>query len=212
MGLFDDADRLVDCAYQRQNVSLVAVVFHDAIVKQTSGQMIQMTDVRLVTRACKRFIRKVLRWTPGEPDPGNFKEAKLRQSLHKGIPGTSMCSLRGHQLKTGNDVVDPSTDKCCKQLHSCSVSIPGWTFQYEHFNIHPWPLPHCNCSEAFYSCLRDSKGPLSKEVANLYFNVIKLRCFKERDEDICTHWDEWYTKCKNFTRTISASVMENARF
>lgn len=29
MGLFDDDDRLVDCAYQRQNVTLVAAVFHD---------------------------------------------------------------------------------------------------------------------------------------------------------------------------------------
>uniref|UniRef100_T1JK18 Phospholipase A2 n=1 Tax=Strigamia maritima TaxID=126957 RepID=T1JK18_STRMM len=95
------------------------------------------------------------------------------------FPGTKWCGP-GSRAANFSDLGDESeTDKCCREHDHCPESISGYSWKHGLHNPTPYTRSHCYCDEAFRRCLEDVKSKVGNLMAEIYFNFLKVKCFKQ---------------------------------
>ncbi|ESO98680.1 hypothetical protein LOTGIDRAFT_99095, partial [Lottia gigantea] len=95
--------------------------------------------------------------------------------------GTKWCGT-GNVAKNDADLGSkPVTDACCRTHDKCTPKINGFGRKGTFINLLPWTRLHCDCDNAFHTCLKNAKKT-EKSTADLvgiaYFNVLATKCFK----------------------------------
>ncbi|CAL8115678.1 unnamed protein product [Orchesella dallaii] len=99
------------------------------------------------------------------------------------FPGTKWCG-RGASARSYDDLgLYAHTDECCRDHDNCPDNILTGETKHGLLNDASFTRSHCDCDEAFLSCLR-TDSTLSKltssKIAHIYFNILKPLCFAER--------------------------------
>ncbi|KAK6183824.1 hypothetical protein SNE40_006419 [Patella caerulea] len=118
-------------------------------------------------------------------------------------PGTKWCGT-GDVAKNDDDLGSNAvTDACCRTHDKCKPDIDGFGRKGTFINVLPWTRLHCDCDNAFHSCLKSARNTNNAEkiVADIagfaYFHVTNTKCFKEHSYRICTKLG-WF-KCNGYT-------------
>ncbi|XP_077564522.1 phospholipase A2-like [Haemaphysalis longicornis] len=117
------------------------------------------------------------------------------------VPGISPKSPRTKWCGKGN-ISSPQeelgsfrgTDKCCREHDHAVDFIEPRSTKYGIDNTHVWPMyarrrtANCEDDNVFFHCLLNDQSPsrmASACVGFIYFNVIKLKCFKQTYNITC---------------------------
>ncbi|XP_034048853.1 group 3 secretory phospholipase A2-like [Thalassophryne amazonica] len=73
-------------------------------------------------------------------------------------------------------------DKCCREHDYCKYYIPPYQSAYGVWNSQMFTISHCDCDEKFRKCLIEAKHYVADIMGNLFFNVLKVKCFKPAEK------------------------------
>ncbi|XP_023234380.1 phospholipase A2-like isoform X2 [Centruroides sculpturatus] len=95
------------------------------------------------------------------------------------FPGTNWCGA-GNVSNNARDLgTFEKTDDCCRNHDQCFDVINANQTKYGLYNAGLVTLSHCDCDDEFYECLKEVNSPASFSIGNLFFNVLKMKCFRE---------------------------------
>nr|WLP01546.1 secretory phospholipase A2 isoform X3 [Androctonus crassicauda] len=95
------------------------------------------------------------------------------------FPGTNWCGA-GNKSEDNDELGKfDESDNCCKQHDECFDVIGANQTKYGLKNSGLTTLSHCDCDDAFYRCLKEVDSPVSFSIGNLFFNVLRMKCFRK---------------------------------
>nr|AWU67142.1 putative phospholipase A2 [Crangon crangon] len=139
-----------------------------------------------------------------------FHSSRSRRSVLDNLrfPATRWCGV-GYSASVYGDLGGASgADKCCRQhdLH-CPYYIKSFEKKYGIMNWSIGTINHCVCDERFRACLKMSKTGAADMVGNVFFDVVKTRCFVFKKEKVCKKWS-WWGRCEKY-RLQSVAVLRD---
>ncbi|CAG0894243.1 unnamed protein product [Cyprideis torosa] len=114
------------------------------------------------------------------------------------IPYTKWCGS-GNRADHQNDLGSyAGTDKCCR-IHDtvCPMSINALSTGYGYYNHNLYTMSHCSCDERFRTCLQQTGTGASNMVGEIFFNIIKTKCFVIKKEKVCAR-RSWWGNCTRY--------------
>jgi hypothetical protein len=72
---------------------------------------------------------------------------------------------------------DKNIIQCLDSHHLCEPKIFSNTKKLNINNQMLFHLSHCYCDRELYNCLRRVSSPLADNIARMYFNHLKIKCF-----------------------------------
>lgn len=201
-------ETLVDQAPWISNEKVANVTVKD-LDEPTEDVQYLLTPFRQLKHQCRRMQRNKMHMMKG--NNFNSTETELnrkRRSLKVGVPGTRWCG-RGNvardYMSLGGDSV---LDQCCREHDTrCPYYINSWESQYGVFNWNLYTMNHCTCDERFYTCLRMTNTDASNMVGNIFFNIIKTKCFTLKKENVCSK-RSWWGKCLRYQYKKQGTVRD----
>ncbi|CAG2055071.1 unnamed protein product [Timema podura] len=110
-----------------------------------------------------------------EPSEENNRTKQNYESLMK---RTRWCGA-GNVARNNKDIgLFTDTDNCCKNHDSCDDIILAGKTKHELTNPSLFTRSNCKCDEEFYRCLKNVNTLISINIGALYFNKLKIMCFK----------------------------------
>lgn len=95
------------------------------------------------------------------------------------FPGTNWCGA-GNISDDDEDLgALGRTDNCCRQHDQCFDTINANQTKYGLKNRGLITLSHCDCDDEFYQCLREVNTPVSHSIGKLFFNILRVKCFRK---------------------------------
>ncbi|XP_050539632.1 phospholipase A2 hemilipin-like isoform X1 [Daktulosphaira vitifoliae] len=95
-------------------------------------------------------------------------------------PGTKWCGP-GNIAKSYSDLgVYKKEDSCCREHDHCTRFLETGQCTDKLCNTSPYTRSHCDCDTQFQQCLNKVNSPTAHTIGNLFFNIAKMVCFKER--------------------------------
>ncbi|XP_045592602.2 group 3 secretory phospholipase A2 [Procambarus clarkii] len=111
------------------------------------------------------------------------------------LPGTKWCG-NDDLAKSYNDLAGfVGADACCRKHDRCPLNIGGLEAKYGIYNSHLTTASHCLCDERFKACLKMARTGAADMVGNVFFNVVKTRCFRFEKQKVCRKWS-WWGRCE----------------
>lgn len=126
------------------------------------------------------------------------------------FPGTKWCGKGNISSPEEELGMFRGTDKCCRQHDHAVDSIEPRSTKHGIVNPHVWPITNCDDDHNFFDCLlndRSASRLASACVGTIYFNIIKLKCFKETYNITCADSPAALLnpRCHNFKIDTAAS-------
>nr|ATU82928.1 secreted PLA2 protein [Pristhesancus plagipennis] len=111
------------------------------------------------------------------PDP-NFKQSNLnRASNPLVLEGTYWCGAGDTALNYFDLGPDYKVDKCCRSHDLCPKKVRSRTTDYSVENTSPIvTMSHCDCDNALYNCLKDTRNSIADVMGKIYFNILRPKC------------------------------------
>lgn len=72
-------------------------------------------------------------------------------------------------------------------------------------------INHCACDERFKACLKMAGTGAADMVGNVFFNVVKTRCFRFEKQKVCRKWS-WWGRCEKYSMKNVAVLRENVPY
>jgi len=138
----------------------------------------------------------------GRPSYNSKRRTKRAAFIY---PGTKWCgtgNVAGGMDDLGENA---ATDKCCRSHDLCPVTISGFERNYGLLNYRFHTLSHCHCDDIFRNCLKNVDTSISNMVGDLFFNVIKIKCFEFEAEAQCTN-RSYFGACMKYEDKFIASI------
>lgn len=109
------------------------------------------------------------------------KKLRIKRTLKKLtiFPGTKWCGAGNKSESIENLGNSNETDNCCRQHDQCFDIILAKKTKYGLKNEDSITMSHCDCDDEFYKCLRNVNSVTSHSVGKLFFNVLKVKCFRK---------------------------------
>nr|AWU67141.1 putative phospholipase A2 [Crangon crangon] len=123
------------------------------------------------------------------------------------MPGTKWCGNRNMADSFSDLSGFVTADHCCRQHDMCNINIPGLTRKFGIYNSRLTTISYCGCDERFRACLKMSKTGAADMVGNVFFDVVKTRCFVFKKEKVCKKWS-WWGRCEKY-RLQSVAVLRD---
>ncbi|XP_068236446.1 group 3 secretory phospholipase A2-like isoform X2 [Palaemon carinicauda] len=185
------------------NTSYVPITSEDEIPEYLRP-VLHFRQLRAECKAHHRTVRKAAKASrrqaesSRELEPPSLSRSKrwvLNELLI--MPGTKWCG--------NEDLADSfrdlsgyvGADHCCRQHDMCNINIPGLTRKFGIYNSRLTTISHCACDERFRACLKMSKTGAADMVGNVFFDVVKTRCFVFKKEKVCKK-TSWWGKCEKY--------------
>ncbi|KAF5271043.1 hypothetical protein FQR65_LT00462 [Abscondita terminalis] len=114
-------------------------------------------------------------------------------------PGTKWCGT-GNKANNYNDLgTEIETDKCCRDHDYCDDYIRSNQTKYNLTNTASYTRVTCNCDKKFRDCLYVVNTQTSSNVGNIFFNLLKNKCFRKDYPAIgCIRFDSLLKKCLQY--------------
>ncbi|XP_042221935.1 group 3 secretory phospholipase A2-like isoform X2 [Homarus americanus] len=127
------------------------------------------------------------------------------------LPGTKWCGNNdlAHSYKDLDGFV--GADTCCRKHDRCPMNIGGLQSKYGTYNSHLTTASHCLCDERFKACLKMSRTAAADMVGNVFFNVVKTRCFRFQKQKVCRKWS-WWGRCEKYAMKNVAVLRDNVPY
>lgn len=72
-------------------------------------------------------------------------------------------------------------DMCCRTHDYCPKYILSGECIRGTCNNSKYVRSHCDCDLKFQQCLRDLKNPVANLIGSIFFNMMQLVCYKEKN-------------------------------
>ncbi|XP_067933039.1 phospholipase A(2)-like [Watersipora subatra] len=117
--------------------------------------------------------------------------------LHGIFPGTKWCG-KGNIASGPKDFGKlVGLDACCMKHDQCPLSVlPGET-KFGITNRGIYPISHCGCDDQLHSCLKGLSDDNAQLLDEIYFEVLRMKCFIKEYPRVCVRW-YWWGSCKEF--------------
>ncbi|XP_071524202.1 uncharacterized protein [Panulirus ornatus] len=127
------------------------------------------------------------------------------------LPGTKWCG-NDDLAESFNDLDGfVGADTCCRKHDRCPLNIGGLETKYGIYNSHLTTVSHCICDERFKACLKMSRTGAADMVGNVFFNVVKTRCFRFEKQKVCRKWS-WWGRCQKYAMKNVAVLRDNVPY
>ncbi|KAK6190731.1 hypothetical protein SNE40_002531 [Patella caerulea] len=154
---------------------------HRDIIKQileeeTSSPVIPITreEIHNIINSCTADINTLLEFSTNK----RYKRRLI-------YPGTKWCGA-GNISSNYSDLGEHAeTDSCCREHDHCPNYILPFNTKDGLTNYGLFSKLHCDCDDAFYNCLKSTTEKAAIDVGYLYFNILKVNCFKVIDVETC---------------------------
>ncbi|XP_064095130.1 uncharacterized protein LOC135207342 isoform X1 [Macrobrachium nipponense] len=186
------------------NTSYVPVTSEDEIPEYLRP-VLHFRQLRAVCKAHHRNVRRSVKLSRRQEDSSRELEpptlsSRSRRSVLDNLrfPATKWCGV-GYSATVYGDLGGSSgADKCCRQhdMH-CPYYIKSFEKKYGIMNWSIGTINHCACDERFRACLKMSKTGAADMVGNVFFDVVKTRCFVFKKEKVCKK-TSWWGKCEKY--------------
>ncbi|CAM1313228.1 Uncharacterised protein g6198 [Pycnogonum litorale] len=134
------------------------------------------------------------------------------------LPGTKWCGHNNVAKHYADLGVNLEVDKCCRAHDYCPLKVQPFDRRYGVLNLGFYTKSHCMCDNMFYHCLKKTNSDVASIVGNIFFNLLKVKCLKEKfvpqtclhertlrhGQRICEHWGRRHIH-RSF-RIVSPSV------
>ncbi|KAG8184967.1 hypothetical protein JTE90_020013 [Oedothorax gibbosus] len=133
----------------------------------------------------------------------NYEEiSKAAEDYDIIFPGTKWCgngNIASNDSDLGGQV---DTDRCCRSHDMCNDTILTGETGHGLRNDGPFTGLNCRCENDLYDCLRNVDTFTSNTVGNLYFNILRSRCFREDypQTDKCKIYEISYFTCVEYEK------------
>merc|ERR1712050_298735 len=145
---------------------------------------VKMAKVLLFLVAATFFVITEAKKPISKPwkQPQNKQELDENASRFFTIwPGTKWCGP-GNNAANFDDLADGAgrpADLCCREHDHCPDNIGAFQSKYGIWNWRPYTLSPCDCDNKFLTCMTNNKDLISTNIAELFFNTLKVPCFRE---------------------------------
>ncbi|CAL4064931.1 unnamed protein product [Meganyctiphanes norvegica] len=114
------------------------------------------------------------------------------------VPHTKWCGA-GYSANVYSDVGAYSGADACCRAHDlrCPYYISSFQKKYGIMNWGVGTVNHCACDERFRACLKMARTGASNVVGQLFFDIVKTRCFVFKKEKVCKK-ESWWGKCEKY--------------
>ncbi|XP_042221934.1 group 3 secretory phospholipase A2-like isoform X1 [Homarus americanus] len=176
-------------------------------------------ELRAQCKAHHRSVRKAVkaqrrleRAQHNQPQETHSRSRRAVLEHLRLFPTTKWCGV-GYSASVYGDLGGSSgADKCCRQhdLH-CPYYISSFETKYGLMNWSIGTINHCGCDERFKACLKMSRTAAADMVGNVFFNVVKTRCFRFQKQKVCRKWS-WWGRCEKYAMKNVAVLRDNVPY
>jgi len=119
------------------------------------------------------------------------------------MPGTNWCGKGWRAQKYYELGTHAAADSCCRQHDlTCQDYITAGETKDGLHNYRPYTAMHCSCDERFRTCLQMANTEFADTVGNVFFNVIRTKCFIYSNVDVCVERTWW--RCNKYEQQRQA--------
>lgn len=207
------------------NVSYIPLTSEDEIPEYLRPAL-HFRELRALCKAHHRTVRRAMKKQRRESKANNNNNNDDHdldtQSSHSRrrrwvlnefliMPGTKWCGNTDMASSFSDLSGFVGADHCCRQHDGCSINIPGFARKYGVYNSRLTTVSHCACDERFRACLKMSKTGAADMVGNVFFDIVKTRCFVFKKQKVCKKWS-WWGRCEKYRLEGVASLREPIPF
>ncbi|XP_064095140.1 uncharacterized protein LOC135207342 isoform X2 [Macrobrachium nipponense] len=185
------------------NTSYVPVTSEDEIPEYLRP-VLHFRQLRAVCKAHHRNVRRSVKLSRRQEDSSRELEPPTLSRSKRWVlnellimPGTKWCGNEDLAESFSDLSGFVGADHCCRQHDMCNINIPGLTRKFGIYNSRLTTVSHCACDERFRACLKMSKTGAADMVGNVFFDVVKTRCFVFKKEKVCKK-TSWWGKCEKY--------------
>lgn len=208
------------------NVSYIPLTSEDEIPEYLRPAL-HFRELRALCKAHHRTVRRAMKKQRRESKANNNNNndhhdldtqsshsSRSRRSVLDNLrfPATRWCGV-GYSASVYGDLGGASgADRCCRQhdLH-CPYFVKSFEKKYGIMNWSIGTINHCACDERFRACLKMSKTGAADMVGNVFFDIVKTRCFVFKKQKVCKKWS-WWGRCEKYRLEGVASLREPIPF
>lgn len=167
--------------------------------------------IRTEVKDQKKRSKKIQESEEDESVGHSHGHSRARRSIMETIgivPHTKWCGA-GYTASVYSDVgAFSGADACCR-AHDlrCPYYINAFQKKYGIMNWGVGTMNHCACDERFRACLKLARTGASNVVGQLFFDVVKTRCFVFKKEKVCKK-KSWWNKCEKWGYDRKAVLRE----
>lgn len=132
----------------------------------------------------------------------NFDEVKVRRMTNESVvklervcrsnqvrspnqggfiyPGTKWCGPGNIASNYDELGVHSAEDNCCREHDGCPNALSKGQCRQGVCNNSPYTRSHCDCDADLRRCLQNVNTETANAIGAIFFNVVKVICFKER--------------------------------
>ncbi|XP_054716960.1 group 3 secretory phospholipase A2-like [Uloborus diversus] len=146
-------------------------------LKSMAGEALHLVseqEMEYLLEDCSAMSRKL---SPSENEVLIDQEHQ-QNGLPVIFPGTKWCGA-GDIAKNYDDLgLHQDTDRCCRAHDLCDDILLAGETRNNLTNKSPFTALSCKCDDDFYKCLDRVNSLTSNTVGNMYFNVLRRKCYK----------------------------------
>nr|XP_045592601.1 group 3 secretory phospholipase A2-like isoform X1 [Procambarus clarkii] len=174
-------------------------------------------DLRAQCKTHHRTVRKAVkaRRRSQRSHHNSQTQSRWRRAVLEHLrffPSTKWCGA-GYRASVYGELGGSSgADKCCRQhdMH-CPYYIGSFETKYDLMNWAIGTINHCACDERFKACLKMARTGAADMVGNVFFNVVKTRCFRFEKQKVCRKWS-WWGRCEKYSMKNVAVLRDNVPY
>ena len=202
--LLNSQGGIEDCKSLRRRRMLLGMLKYD--LDHVGGEenvvyLDQDIDVQWYARQCTRFLRQIQ--VPGQ---SGFENIVLKQKVNQAYEGTKFCSRFGSNYNPKYNEGNDAPDECCKIYKSCDFHIPYLNQRHGFLNVEMYDIVDCTCLQQFKSCLSELKDEKAREIHQIFFELLNMKCFELKAEQTCLNYSTWFDQCTEEFSYLTLSI------